>query len=173
VKHTALGIIVLTACLVGCGDDATTAVDAGPTGPMSVSFASPASGGDPACVSIGDDADITVPLLVKAPNIDLSPPGDCKFDQCGHLELFAADILNNEGAVPAIELLIYKIADRYHDGSESLATGMPDVLPLRIDVIRDGEPLLSDELGADGEPLPVSDTIDLITVPDCDALPEN
>jgi len=117
-------------------------------------------------VSIGDIADTTVPLLLAIEEIVLRPPGLCTFDQCGHLQLFASGVLNNEGTMPAIELLMGKLGDIYHDGSQHLGTGAPDVLEIRVDVIGpDGiEPLL------DQDDEPVTDTIELITVPDCTAL---
>jgi hypothetical protein len=161
---------VLTALLaIGCGDDAGVAVEAGPTGTMSARFTSPESDGAPVCVSIGDDALTSVPLLVAVDEIVLRPPGRCTFDQCGYLELYAGQVKNNEGAVPAIELLMHKIADRYHDGNP-LPSGEPDVLEVALQIIdRNGEPLAElDE--SSGEDVPVTATLDLITLPDCSAL---
>jgi hypothetical protein len=149
-----LGFTIALACLVlaGCSDDAGPAIDPGPTGPPSVQFVHPEPTGEPICVSIGDDANTRVPLLVATDEIRLRPPGGCEgLAQCGRLALYANDVLNNETAVKAVDLLVYKLGNPYHDGSVHEGTGEPDLLEVRVEVVTDPE----DEvlLDHDGEPL--------------------
>jgi hypothetical protein len=158
-----LALVLVLAC-VGCGDVETTAIDVGPTGNPTLAFSEPAvSGGEAVCVSLGDDAETQVPLLTTTTELILRPPGACRnFAQCGHLGLFAAGVLNNESAVHAIDLLVRKLADPYHDGGVHQGTGEPDVLRLAVVVLNDaGDPLLDHQ----GEEL--RDELDLITVPEC------
>jgi hypothetical protein len=158
----ALSSGISLSCL-GCGDDEDVVVDIGPTGPPAIVFADPSNG---ACVSVGDDADARVPLRVVTTELVLRPPGACgQFAQCGHLELFAEDVANNEGAQRVIELLLRKLADRYHDGTPHAGSGEPDLLEVRVEVVKDdGEPLL------DHEGFPIADELALVVVPDCAAL---
>ena len=161
-------IATAIAILVGasaCSGEATTDAPVGPTGDPAVRFSDPASGGDPQCVAIGDDASVRVPLLVDVDEVLLRPPGGCgAIAQCGHLALYAGGVFNNETSVPAIDLLVAKLGDPYHDGSIHQGTGEPDVLTVRVDVVRgpDGGTLL-DRAGD-----PLSDTVDLITVVTCE-----
>ena len=160
-------MIALAALLVaGCDDEEAVPLDLGPTGPPSILFTDPPSGEGPHCVSIGTDADAQVPLLVTVHELALRPPGSCgAYQQCGHLQLYVDGVLNNESSVSSIALLIHKLADPYHDGTEHAGTGEPDVLTVRVDVVESqGEPL-NDH---DGEPL--TDVLALITVPSCDEL---
>ncbi len=154
------------AWLTGCSDDVATVIDPGPTGPPSIRFVNPESGGEPVCVSIGTDAKTRVPLLVAVEELQLRPPGGCGgVAQCGRLALYGNDVLNNETAVKAVDLLIYKLGNPYHDGSEHQGTGQPDLLTVRVDVLSD----VGDEVLLDHDDAPLSDTLQLITVPDCDA----
>lgn len=160
-----IGIALVGLAFAGCSDDPTTTIDPGPTGAPSVRFVDPASGPEPACVSIGDDADTRVPLLVALEEIDLRPPGGCDgIAQCGRLALFADGVLNNETAVVAIDLLVYKLGDPYHDGTVHAGTGEPDVLDVRVEVLDDE----TDEVLLDHDGAPLADTLQLITVPSCD-----
>ncbi len=155
----------LLAGVVACDDDELTPIDFGPTGSPHIAFAEPASAaGEPVCVEVTTETDFRVPLLIETDEVVLRPPGTCGlYAQCGHLQLFANDVLNNEGAVRAIDLLMRKLADRYHDGSVHAGSGEPDLLRLRIQLVNvNGEPLLDHE----GEPL--ADELELITVPSCD-----
>ena len=150
--------------LAGCADDPTTVIDPGPTGPPSVRFVDPASGGEPVCASVGDDAQARVPLLVGVSEIRLRPPGGCAgVAQCGRLVLRANGVLNNETAVKAVDLLVYKLGDRYHDGSVHQGTGEPDLLDVTIDVVSNE----TDEVLLDHDGEPLTDSLELITVPDC------
>ena len=63
--------------LTSCDDEEATPIDIGPTGPPSIAFADPPSGTGPVCVSVGDDADARVPLLVNVDELVLRPPGAC------------------------------------------------------------------------------------------------
>ena len=104
---------ILLACglCVGCEDDETVTLLVGPTGNPSVRFADPESG-TIGCRSVGEDANTQVPILVSVSQLILRPPGACtNLTQCGHLELYAEGVLNNESSVPAIDLLLYKLAD--------------------------------------------------------------
>jgi len=151
--------------LAGCGSDETAPVDIGPTGPPSIRFADPPSAQGSQCVSIGDDPTSPVPLLVEVDELVLRPPGTCAgYRQCGHLALYVGDVLNNESASVVVELLLHKLADGYHDGSPHAGTGEPDVLRLSVEVVDSGLTPLNDH---DGEPL--ADTLQLITVPSCEA----
>lgn len=151
--------------LTACSDDAAEAIDPGPTGAPTMRITEPSS--SPACVSIGDDADTRVPILVDVEEMLLRPPGGCEgITQCGRLALYAENVLNNETSVPAVDLLVYRLGDPYHDGSTHQGTGEPDVLDVRIAII--GED--TDEVLLDRDAEPLEDTIQLITVPDCDAL---
>jgi hypothetical protein len=152
--------------LAGCSDDAAVAIDPGPTGPPSVKFSDPAPGDAPICVSVGEDADTRVPLLIAIEELELRPPGGCEgVAQCGRLALYANGVFNNETAVRAVDLLVYKLGNPYHDGSVHEGTGEADLLELRVEVLTDESEVLLDH---DGEPL--SDSIQLITVADCAAM---
>lgn len=160
-----IGIAIAAAALVACSDDPTTTIDPGPTGAPSIRFVDPASGGEPACVSVGDDADTRVPLLVELEEIDLRPPGGCgEIAQCGRLALYADGVLNNETAVLAVDLLVYKLGDPYHDGAIHEGTGEPDLLDVRVEVLDDE----TDEVLLDREGDPLADSLQLITVASCD-----
>ena len=100
--------------------------------------------------------------IVAVEELILRPPGACIFDQCGHLALYVEDVLNNESSVPAIDVLFRKLGNRYHDGSTSSATGEPDLLNVRIDVVNADGVALSNQ---NDEPL--SAEVALITVPQC------
>lgn len=153
--------------LLGCADDPTTVIDPGPTGPPSVRFVDPASGGEPTCASVGVDADARVPLLVRVNEIRLRPPGGCAgVAQCGRLVLRANGVLNNETAVKAVDLLVYKLGDPYHDGSVHQGTGEPDLLDVTIEVVSNE----TDEVLLDHDGEPLTDSLELITVVDCAAL---
>lgn len=165
-----LTLAILGAALVaGCSDDPTEVIDPGPTGNPSIAFQDPPSGGAPTCVSIGEDANSRVPLLVKVSELLLRPPGGCgDIAQCGHLVLYANDVLNNETAARAVDLLVYKLGDPYHDGSVHAGSDAPDVLRVRVEAVDDaGEPLLDDE-GVE-----LVDSVELITVVDCAATDES
>ena len=143
----------------GCGGSDPVAVETGPTGTMRVTFLDPPSGQGPQCVSIGDDPSAEVPLLVRVEEIELAQPRSCgNFAQCGYLQLHVDGLLNNEGAVPAIPLLLRKFGDPYRDADN------PFMLSVQA-VDQDGAPLLEAEQ-------PVVDTVELITVPDCATLGE-
>jgi hypothetical protein len=158
--------MALALAVVGCGSEEPVAVDLGPTGPPALAFENPPSGQGPQCVSVGDAADGQVPLLVDVDEVVLRPPGACgSLVQCGYVELYVEGRFNNEGAVRAIDLLLGKLGDPFHDGSVDEATGEPDVLDVLAIVVQgDGLWLRDDE----GEL--VTDAIQLITVPDCDDL---
>ena len=154
---------MLAASTMGCSDDEAASIDVGPTGPPSISFVSPASGGAAVCVAIGTDVQGHVPLQTKTEELVLRPPDACGANaQCGHLRLYANGIENNEAASEVIDLLLGKLADPYHDGADHPGTGKPDVLEVRVDVVEDdGEPML------DHDDEPLTDTVDLITVVSC------
>jgi hypothetical protein len=158
--------------LAACEDDAVAPIDRGPDGnpTMVISLPTPTAGAEMLCVSIGDDVDAEVPILVEVEELILRPPGICgDFLQCGHLALYANDVLNNESAVRSVHLLLRKLADRYHDSK--------DTLTLRVDVLNDaGDPIKDQGIAAskddDGRPpAPLSAELTLCTVPDCNALP--
>ena len=161
--HLAMSALVL----VACSDDPTEAIDPGPTGNPSIAFTDPAPSGGPTCVSVGEDADVQIPLLVDVDEMELRPPGGCDgISQCGHLALYADDVLNNETSVQAVALLVHKLGDPYHDGAVHQGTGEPDLLTVRVDIVNDdGTEVVLDH---DGEEL--TDAVELITVPDCSAL---
>lgn len=155
------GLVAAAAVLSGCADDTAQTTNTGPTGTPTLAFTNPASGGDPPCVSIGDDAAGRIPLVVTVTELVLRPPGACgAFVQCGHLQLLTGNVVNNESAVPAVELLLRKLADPIHDGQDG------DFLDVTVQAVDDaGEPFV----GEDG--MPLTDGLSLITVPDCSALP--
>ena len=162
-----IGLVAALSALWGCSGAETTEADPGPTGPPSLQIVEPAFDGTPVCVSVGDNADTRIPILTRTRELTLRPPGGCPgISQCGHLALYADGVLNNEGAVKAIDLLIYKLGDPYHDGAPHTGTVEPDVLHVQIDVVSDDSAEVL--LDHDGEPL--SAAIDLITVPDCSAV---
>lgn len=155
-------IFAVAGALLGCGSGDPPVIDLGPTGEPSVDFASP-EGEAPICVSIGDDANGRVPLVVAIDQIVLKPPGTCgTFVQCGHLVLYAEGVENNRSAVRGIDLLLGKLADPVFDGSIHDGTGEPDLLDLRVEVVTDAEEPLLDREGE-----PVAAELSLITVPDC------
>jgi hypothetical protein len=159
-RRLLLGILLCAAC----GDDETTVVDVGPTGPPSIELGDPASSApEPPCLEIGAESDARASLLCRTRELLLRPPGACGgIAQCGHLALRADGTLNNEGATPVIELLARKLADRYHDGETHLGTGAPDLLTLRVEVIAEsGEPLL------DHEGKELFDEVAVVTAPSC------
>jgi uncharacterized membrane protein YgcG len=156
------GWVLVALALVACGTEETTPIDVGPTGMPTIAFVDPPSGQGPKCISIGTAGDARATLVVStlsgdppAPTITLKPPGACgSHRQCGHLALSVFGVPNNVSAVPAIDLLFEKIADRVHDGEDG------DYLEAAVTVVWD-QPTLG---------LPeVRDTIHLITVPDCAA----
>lgn len=162
-------VALALAFVVGCGSEEPAPIDSGPTGTPHLTFANPPSGEGPQCISVGPDADGQVPLLVDVDELVLRPPGGCgAFVQCGHLEIFVEGKFNNEGAVPAIDLLLRKLADPFHDGSVDEATGEPDLLDVVAIVVDEGGLWLRDEEGQ-----LVTDSVQLVTVPDCDALEES
>jgi hypothetical protein len=112
---------------------------------------------------VSDETDARVPLLVEVTELVLRAPGACgSYVQCGHLSLYVNDELNNESAVPGIDLLLRKLADRYHDGAPLPDSGEPDLLRVRVEVQNDdGQPLTNHA----GEPL--EDEVRLITLAEC------
>jgi hypothetical protein len=115
----ALGLLALSCA--GCSSESTEEVDVGPTGEPEVSFAQPLSlNGEAVCVAVGTEPDARIALLVQTAELVLRPPGACGYYvQCGHLDLYVDGVLNNESAVPAIDLLLSKVADRFLDGMRS------------------------------------------------------
>ena len=162
-----LVVLGSTAALVGCGTTTTTETSGEPE-PAAVRFIDPASGDGPQCVSFGDRADSWIPLLVETEGVMLREPRGCVgLTDCGHLQLYVDGLFNNQGASLAMHLRLGRLSDPIHDGSIHAATGEPDVLHAEVFLVdRTGEPLLD----ADGEP--ASDSLELITVPDCSALAE-
>lgn len=162
---------ILLACALlplafGCSDEAPTTIDVGPTGPPSVSFVDPPADGEPTCRSIGSDVEARLPVQVSVVELVLRPPGACAgYAQCGHLELYADEVLNNEAASSSFDLLLGKLADPIHDGSPLPDTGEADVLGLRVQVVDDDAEPLSDH-----EALPLTASAALLVVPDCSAL---
>jgi len=148
---------------LGCSSDETASAPVGPQGNPTIAITEPQGvGGEPACVEVSDDPDARGPLFVTVDELVLRPPGACIYDQCGHLALYVDGVLNNESSVPVVDVLFRKLADKYHDGSTSSATGEPDVLNVRIDVVDgSGAQLL------DHDDVPLSADIALITVPLC------
>jgi hypothetical protein len=168
-RNTALrlSLLPLAACLaLACSDEVIDDVVVGPTGQPTLAFDKPAAASAPTCVSIGDDPGYRLPMLLSYSELLLRPPGGCAGAlQCGHLALYVQDVLNNEAATPAIDLVFANIGDRYHDGSTHRSSKQPDVLPVVAEVVdENGEALLDH----DGEV--VAAAIDLITVPDCASL---
>jgi hypothetical protein len=158
-RFAALSLVMLLAC----SEDETAPIDTGPDGPPSIVFADPPSGDAPACGSIGDEVDARVPLVVDTEQLVLRPPGACgQLTQCGHLALFLGNALNNESPVRAIDLLLGKLADRYHDGSTHPGTGEPDLLHVRVAVVDDAGNIRQDHQKQD-----LVDELDLMTLPEC------
>lgn len=164
----ATAIALCAAAAMGCSGDDLVAVPGGKTGNPSVVFTNPSSAGSsPHCVEVpsdtsGSNFDFRLPMLVSADELDLRPPGACLFAQCGHLQLKVNGVFNNEASVPVVELLFRKLGDRFHDGSDSEATGVADVLHVTVDVVDSNGDLLFDHSGE-----PLRDEIELITVTDC------
>src|SRR5690606_5356593 len=119
--------------LAGCGDDALPQGALGPSGPPSLRLIEPVPNRrGVACAAIGTEVDARVSLVFAVRELVLRPPGACgSRQQCGHLELWVDGVLNNESAVPTIDLLLRKLADRYHDGRLD-ADGEPDRLRLHV-----------------------------------------
>ena len=167
-SHAAVGAACVALLLAGagCDDDETAEPDLGPTGDPTLFFAEPAS--DAAsrfCAEVTAEDDARVPLLVAVTEFYLRPPGACgTYVQCGHLALYVNDVLNNESGVPAIDLLLRKLADRYHDGSPLPESGEPDVLTLRAEAQNDAGATMTNHQGA-----PLEDTITLVTMAECPA----
>ncbi len=168
-RHAAIGwpallVGALLSGTLGCSDDDASAIDVGPTGQPTIAFTDPVSGGAPACVAIGNDVQARVPLMVEAQELVLRPPDGCgAYAQCGYLHLTVDGVANNEAASEVVDLLMSKLSDPYHDGSDNPVTGEPDVLEVRVAVLEDdGEPML------DHDDVPLSDTVELITVVSCD-----
>jgi len=157
-------IVPLAAALGACSSTDAATPDTGPTGDPTISVVEPAaSGTGPACVAVGPEADARVPLLVSVTELVLRPPGGCGYYvQCGHLELYVDDVLNNESAVPAIDVLLRKLADRYHDAGPLAGSGAPDVLHVRLAAVSDTDVALADHDGG-----LLETTIDLATVASC------
>mgnify|MGYP001827796455 CR=1 FL=1 len=155
-------VVAVSAVLLGaCDDETAEPVPLGPTGPPSIAVVEP-SGAEagPVCISIGDDPDARIPLLIEAEQLVLRPPEACgAYVQCGHLALYVDQVLNNESAVPSIDVLLRKLGDRYHDGEPHEGTGEADVLHVSIEVQDDLGDVLVDH---DGEALVVE--LDLVTL---------
>ncbi|MBW2525953.1 MAG: hypothetical protein JRI23_17360 [Deltaproteobacteria bacterium] len=163
-------LVAIALAAAACDDETQEPVALGPTGPPSMAFVEPQSHDvHPACEQVGDEPDARVPLLVETSELVLRPPDACgSYVQCGHLALYVDDVLNNESSVPAIDLLLRKLGDRYHDGRPLPATGEPDVLHLRVEVQDDAGEVMLDH---DGEEL--SDELELITVTMGDRCPRH
>jgi hypothetical protein len=148
-----------------CSSESTTAIDVGPTGDPTIVFADPSSSdAQPVCVAVGSEADARVPLLVDTTELVLRPPGACGYYvQCVHLDLTVDGVSNDESAAPAIDLLLRKLADRYHDGSPRADNGQPDVLHVEVSAVGDAEQPVSNHEG-----VPLKDTLQLVTKPSCD-----
>jgi hypothetical protein len=152
---------------LGCGDDTSSTTDVGPTGPPSIAFVDPPAQGAPTCRSIGDDVQARLPLRLTVVELVLRPPGACAgYAQCGHLELYVGEVLNNEAASSCFDLLLGKLADPIHDGSPLPGSGEPDVLDLSVRLVDD-----DDEPMCDHEGLALTSSAALLVVPDCHALP--
>jgi DNA-binding CsgD family transcriptional regulator len=129
-----------------------------------IAFVSPA-GDEPICVSIGDDADGRVPLVVETSQVVLNPPATCgTYLQCGHLVLYAEGVENNQSAVRGIDLLLHKLANPIFDGTPHAGTGEPNLLDLRVEVVTDAGDVLLDHAGE-----PVAAELSLVTVADCES----
>ena len=154
----------LTLLCAACSSESAAQPDVGPTGDPAISFAEPSSAREqPLCVAVGTEADARVPLLVDVVELVLRPPGACGYYvQCGHLDLYVDDVLNDESAVPAIDLLLRKLADRYHDGGLRADTDQPDVLHVRVVAANDADETFSDHAGK-----PLEDSLELATAPTC------
>ena len=164
--------------LVACGDEDTPPIDVGPQGNPTIAFKVPAADQGPVCISIGEDVDARVPLVTDVQQFVLRPPGSCaQFEQCGHLALYAcgpggcpadddpttSPALNNESAVRSIDLLLGKLADRYHDNTLHTSTMQADRLHVRVDVVNDAGAL---ELDHENQPLRAE--LQLVTIaPPC------
>jgi hypothetical protein len=156
--------VVLASLASGCGGDEAPPIDLGPTGEPKIAFASPA-GDEPICVSIGD-VDGRIPLVVETSQVVLNPPATCgTYLQCGHLVLYAEGVENNRSAVRGIDLLLHKLANPIFDGTPHAATGEPNLLDLRVEVVTDAADVLLDHAGE-----PVAADLSLVTVPDCESL---
>ena len=160
-------VLALCACALAsaCTTSEEATLDVGPTGDPTLSIAEPGTDGFPVCVSIGTDADFRLPVLVDVEELALRPPGACgSYAQCGQLALYVDGVLNDRSAVPVIEVLFRRLGDRYHDGATHVGTGEPDVLHVRVDAVGDDMTQLLDHAGE-----PLSDSIELVTVPTCPA----
>jgi len=157
--------LIALAGLVGCDGTVASDTDVGPLGDPALAFAVPAAAGEAPCLSLGASNDAELTLVMTPTELEVRPPGACGSSaQCGRLSLYVEGALNNESGVPAIALLARKLADPIHDGRPRLDDGEPDLLSLRVEVTTElDEPLL------DEEGLPVEATLDVVTVPDCDA----
>jgi hypothetical protein len=142
-------MVPFAAALGACSSAESATPDLGPVGDPTIAVLVPAaSGSGPVCVAVGSDADARVPLVIGTTELVLRPPGGCGYYvQCGHLDLYVDGVLNNESAVPAIDLLLRKLADRFHDAAPNLATGEPDVLHVRVAVAGDTDAVLADHDG--------------------------
>jgi hypothetical protein len=166
VCRACLGLMGLLAFgSAACSEESATEIDVGPTGEPSIAFVAPSSADpQPLCVVVGDEPDARIAMLVETAELVLRPPGACGYyQQCGHLDLFVDDVLNNESAVPALELLLRKLADRYHDGSPRADDGQPDVLHVRVVAVTDDERPMGNHEGQ-----AIEDLLELTTVPSCE-----
>ena len=142
-------IVPLAAALGACSTTESATPDVGPIGDPTIGVIEPASSGiGPVCVAVGSEADARVPLLIATTELVLRPPGGCGYYiQCGHLDLYVDGVLNNESAVPAIDLLLRKLADRYHDAAPLAGSGALDVLHVRVAAVGDTDAVLADHDG--------------------------
>lgn len=176
-------VIFASLLLAACSDDEVTEIDVGPTGPPSIAFKQAQltvldESTTEACVSLGTNTSVPVPLLVAIEELYLRPPGTCGlYAQCGHLQLLADGVLNNESATTTIDLLVHKLASPYHDGLIHPGSSQVDVLQVEVRVVDDeGVGLRVDDNGrllvdggeANGQLL--SDQLSLQTVVSCDDL---
>lgn len=176
----ALALVPLT----GCGNEETAPIDPGPTGnpTLAISFPPPGSG---VCLQTLGDVDAQAPFIMNVEQFMLRPPGACgQFAQCGRLALYTCPwsecreplpgeepllpVLNNESSVRAIELLLGKLADPYHDGAakpdgdDDPGNDILDLLHLRIALLKDNGTLASDHSGQ-----PLRTELSLVSLPEC------
>lgn len=154
-------LVALTSLGLGCSSTSTSETSAGPVGPASFALTSPADG---ACIAIGTDVTAHVPLAFETTNVVLRPPGACgSYANCGRIALRADGLANNEGASFAVDLVLGKLANPYHDGEIHEGTGKADLLPIEATLLTDSGTPMTD---TDGEDLTLN--FALVIKPSCE-----
>jgi hypothetical protein len=144
----------------GCGEDEKISGPLGPTGnpKLTIHEVNGAERKELMCVPVGPDPDATISVNVHPDQLLLRPPGTCgAYAQCGHMLLRINGVENNRGSAPVIDAQLQNLADRYAE------------LTISIEVRTDSGELI---LNQDEVPLPVGDTVKVITVMNEASCPE-